>query len=80
MSVNRKNYISKKELEQKIANKLQLDEKRGKKRHCSGVVIAKCSDIKNLIDKKNELERRGCFVSMIPPEAKINLMQIFVRQ
>lgn len=56
MSVNRKNYISKEELEEKIAKKLQLDEKRGKKRVCKGVVIAKCSDIRSLIEKESKIK------------------------
>lgn len=58
MSINRKNYISKEKLEQKIENKLQFDKKRGKERYCSGVAIAKCSDIRKLVVKKNKIERR----------------------
>jgi len=58
MSVNRKSYISKEELEEKIAQKLQLDETRGKKRACKGVATAKCSDIRNLTQKEKESEIR----------------------
>lgn len=46
MSVNRKNHISKEELEEKIAKKLKIDENKGKKRTCKGVAIAECSDIR----------------------------------
>ncbi len=57
MSVNRKNYISREELEEKIAKKLKNDEEGGKKRTIKGVVIAKCSDIRSL---KQEEKRLFC--------------------
>ena len=58
MSVNRKSHISKKDLEEKIAQKLKIDENRGKKRTCKGAAIAKCSDIRTLMQKGEDLEIR----------------------
>ena len=58
MSVNRKSFTSKKEIEDKIANKLEIDKKNGKERLCKGVATAKCSDIRNLTNKGNGAETR----------------------
>ncbi|WP_207678754.1 hypothetical protein [Desulfonema magnum] len=58
MSVNKKNYISKEELEGKISKKLKIDENRGKKRSCKGVAIAKCSEIRGLKQKEKDSETR----------------------
>ncbi len=54
MSVNRKNFVSKQELEEKIAKKLKIDKDRGKKRTCKGVAIAKCSDIRAITHQETK--------------------------